>query len=363
MAFPEDDDFEPAPRTRPSARGGGTVPDGGGGGEQSDLFRRRVIALLLALGLIFIVVFGVKACLDNRKTRGYENYASDVGSIVTQSNQLALEFFTRLQTPPEKSDPLNLQAAIAADRGTAEGLLDRVEGLDTPSELSDPQEELVKAFELRRDAFADIAEQIQTALGSEGRNEAIDGIAGDMRVLLAGDVLYARAAAQINEVFAEQEINAEVADSIFVPEPVNRWLDEDEVNLILSAFADSAGVAPGLHGLELVGASIDKTPLIEGSENNFELSSPLSIGVEVTNGGESDEVDVVVSAEISGPTGVLEAEGNIARIEPGQIGEATIQLEQDPPTGSPLTLEVNARGVPGEELLDNNTKTYTISFD
>ena len=355
MAYPDDDDLQPAL--------GGRGPQRGGPGEPRPIFVRRLIALGVGLVFLFIVIFGVKACLDNRKARGFANYASDLGSIVTQTNQLAFEFFNRLQTPPEKSSPLNLQAAIATDRGTAEGLLDRVEGLDTPDDLADAQDELVKSYQLRRDALAGIAEQIPTALGAEGRTEAIDAIAADMRLLLAGDVLFDRAQDDIAATLTEEEIGAVIEDSIFLPEPVTRWLDDDELTLILSAFAADAGECSGTRGLELVGVAIDKTPLVAGSENTAEVGDGLDLTAEISNAGDTDEVDVAVSAELQGPTGVLEGEGAISRIEPGQIQETAIAFTDDPPTGVPLTLEVKAQPVPCETLLDNNNLTYTVTFD
>ncbi len=355
MAYLDDDEPDPAPRGRP--------PRGGGAAEPRPIVVRRLIALGVAVVFLFIVIFGIKACLDNRKERGFENYASDLTSIVTQTNQLSLEFFNRLVTPPKKSSPLNLQAAIAADRGTAEGLLDRVETLDTPDELAGAQDDLIKSYELRRDALAGIADAIPAALGAEGRQEAIDTIAEDMRLLLAGDVLYSRAFAEIASVFSEQEIPLELEDSNFLPEPVNRWLDDDELTLILSSFAADSGQCSGLHGLELVGVSIDKTPLVAGSENTADLGDGLDLKVEISNGGEADEVDVAVSAELAGPTGVIDGEGVISRIEPGQIASASVSFSADPPTDTPLSLEVKAQPVPCETILDNNSLTYTVTFN
>ena len=62
----------------------------------------------------------------------------------------------------------------------------------------------MQAFELRRDALAGIADDIPTALGDEGRDDAIDRIAEDMRAFLASDVLFARAQADIQTVLDER---------------------------------------------------------------------------------------------------------------------------------------------------------------
>jgi hypothetical protein len=190
-----------------------------------------------------------------------------------------------------------------------------------------------------------------------------------MRSLLASDVLFAEAVEEINDVFAEQEIAVEgvegggvVPASIFLPEPVTQWINDDELTVILNAFAADVGNVSGVHGLELVSASIDQKPLVAGSENTARLEDPLQVEAEVSNGGDQDESDVVVSGEISGPTGVVEGEGIITRIEPLQVGEAELTFDTPPPTDVPLTLEVTAQPVPGETLFDNNSLTYTVTF-
>ena len=361
MAYLDDDDLD-APRGRPGRRGAAAL-------DQRQIVVRRLIALGAGVLVVILLLLAVRGCLDARKERGFENYASDLGAIVNETNQLSENFFVRLRTPPQKSSPLNLEADIAADRGTAQSLLNRVEGLDTPDELAGAQENLVKSYELRLDALTGISEAIPTALGDEGSADAVDAITLDMRSLLASDVLFAEAVEEINEVFADQEVAVESADgggvvpaSIFLPEPVTQWIDDDQVALILNAFAADVDPVSGTHGLELVSASIDRTPLIAGSENSARLEDPLQIEAEVSNGGDQDEVDVVVSAEISGPTGVVEGEGIISRIEPGQVGEAELNFETPPPTDVLLSLEVTAQPVTGETLFDNNTLTYTVTF-
>jgi hypothetical protein len=40
-----------------------------------------------------------------------------------------------------------------------------------------------------------------------------------------------------------------------------------------------------------------------------------------------------------------------------------IPIEPDPPAGETLTLEVAVTPVPGEEIEDNNTETYQVTFE
>ncbi len=325
---------------------------------------RRVIALGVGVLIIILLLLAVRGCLNARKERGFENYASDLSSIAAQSNQLSSEFFTRLEDPPNDTDELSLEAQIASDRGNAEGLLQRVEGLDTPDELSDAQAEMVETFELRRDGLAGIAEDIPTALGDEDRSEAIDRIAADMRAFLASDVLYARARDQIVAVLADEQINEKIPESVFLPEPVDRWLDHLQLTTVLSTFAGDAGATQGVHGLALLSTTIGKTPLTADAENTVSLGNGApDIEVEVQNQGDTEESEVTVSYTFSGGAVPLEGEGAIAKLDAQGIETLTLGLEDVPDTDVPLTLTIEVLPVPGEEVSDNNAATYTVTFN
>ena len=143
-----------------------------------------MIALAIGSGVVVLLLFAIRGCLDARKERDFENYLRDLSSLVTTSNQLSSEFFDRfrIQAMPSK---IEFQDQLGSSRGTGEDLLKRAEGLDAPDELADAQEDLELAFELRRDGVNSIVEQIRGALGDEGRDDAFTQIALDMRQFLA----------------------------------------------------------------------------------------------------------------------------------------------------------------------------------
>ena len=324
---------------------------------------RRVIALGVGVLIIILLLLGVRGCLNARKERNFENYVTDLSEIATQSNQLAAEFFRRLLDPPASSDELTLEAQIASDRGSAEGLLQRVEGLDAPDQLSGAQDELVQAFELRRDALAGIADDIPTALGNEGREDAINRIAGDMRAFLASDVIYARAQHDIQTVLAEEDVAGKVPDSIFLPEPVDRWLDHLQLTTVLSTFASASGAVQGVHGLALLSTTINNTPLTADAENPGSLGDGApTITIEVQNQGDQEENEVTVSYSLSGGAVPIEGEGTISKLDASGIEEVKVPIEETPDVDVPLTLEVEVLPVPGEEVSENNAATYTVTF-
>ncbi len=170
--------------------------------------------------------------------RGFENYVSDLSSITAENDSISQRFFSRLAEPGELT-PLQFEAEIKADRGAMDTLVNRAEDLDTPDELSDAQELVELSYELRSDGLSGVAESIAPAIGDPEAKETIDEIVGDIRVLASGDVISARAQAQIEEELARQDISAGGDRGIstqFVPDEPN-WLAAGELARALEEFA------------------------------------------------------------------------------------------------------------------------------
>jgi hypothetical protein len=324
---------------------------------------RRAIAAGVGILVLILLVLGVRGCLNARQERAYENYVSDLSSIAAETQNLSQQFFSRLEDPGDLS-PLQFEAEIKADRGAAEGLLDRAEGLDAPDDLSEAQELIVLSYELRRDGLAVISDRIASALGDEGSGQAISQIAREMRTFVASDVLYARAVAQIQAVLEEEEIAIPEAEPIatqFLPNEPN-WLDPDEATDALGGVSGGGPAAPGVHGLGLgavtllpTGASVTDGASVTAAADGAELE------VEVENQGESEEADVTVSYELTDGESAS-GEEQIDTIAAGEIAPVTLPIDPAPSPGT-YELTVTAEPVPGEEIEDNNTYTATVTFE
>ena len=70
-----------------------------------------------------------------------------------------------------------------------------------------------------------------------------------------------------------------------------------------------------------------------------------------------------MSYTFSGGAVPLEGEGAIAKLDAQGIETLTLGLEDVPDTDVPLTLTIEVLPVPGEEVSDNNTATYTVTFN
>ena len=363
MEHSADDPFAaPRRRGRPQRRDRGNPPPPRE--PQGDLLKRRLIALVAGVLVLVLLLFGFRACLDARKARSYEDYLRDVESLATDSEQLAADFFQRFRDPGELSK-LEFQAQLGSARGSAESLLERAEGLDNPDEVADAQEDLEMAFELRRDGVASVVEQTEIALGRRGSIDAVRQIATDMRQFLASDVLYDRAAAEIERVLAEEELPGRVPESQFLPEPIAPWLDDLELaSLLASVAAQTTGAGDASRGTEISSTALRPGNTILNAEGVNTINRvPEEVEVTILNGGVEDERDLTVSVELLGGADTVAGEATIPRVGPGQTSSVLVPIEGEIPAGLELTLVVTVLPVPGETVIDNNESTYTVTLE
>lgn len=358
---PDDPPAEPAREQRRAARRSSGRDRGGrrrDGGDRRQLLARRGLALGLGLVVLLLIVLGAKGCLDARKNRALENYASDVSQLVTETNTLGKSFTERFANPGDLS-VTEFTSEIESDRGAMEAFLSRVEKLSTPGDMSAAQDTLELEYRLRAGAMSRIADLMSTALGDEGREKAIKQIAGQINVLAAADVVYNTVTRpEIDQTVASAGANAvELPRSTFVAEPA-KWIDPTELDSALSAVAGGPREATdgAVHGTGLVGVSIGGVTLDASLATTIPAGTDPTVDVQVQNQGEAEESGVKVSVTVDGNT----LEGTIPTLAVGETGTVSIPLTPAP-TGE-VQLDVKVEGVPGEQVLDNNEASYTVSF-
>lgn len=318
---------------------------------------RRGLALGGALIVVILIVLGVKGCLDARAEQALTNYARDVTQIVQATEQTSKSFFGKLEEPGSLS-VTDFVTAVKADRSAIDTATARVDGLSAPSGMGRAQNALELVYELRSSAMDEIAEKMSTALGSAGSARATVQIANQMQKFLSSDVLYeAVARPEINGVLAANGIDgSDVPKSSFLPDP--KWLEESTVASALGSISGATGTAtPGVHGLGLVGVSVDGTELVEGAPTTVATAETPEVEVQVQNQGESTENGINVSVKVGGRT----VAGKINTIAAGETETVTIPLTPAPK--GETTLEVEAEPVPGEQVTENNEATYTVVFE
>ncbi|HEY2480086.1 MAG TPA: CARDB domain-containing protein [Solirubrobacterales bacterium] len=320
---------------------------------------RRLLALGAALVVLILIVLGVKGCLDARARSALSDYSRSVRQIVVETSQTSKGFFGTLEEPGTLS-VTEFTGQVNADRSAMTNLETRVDGLGAPGEMSSAQKSLELVYELRASAMETIAEKMPTALGEAGAAKATAAIAKQMQTLLAADVLYESVTRpEINGKLAAEGIEgSDVPKSTFVPDGT-KWLEESEVKAALGSVSGSSGgeASPGVHGLGLLGVSIDGAELTPEAANSVVTEGTPEVEVEVQNQGESTENGITVVVTSGGK----ETTQEIATLEAGATETAVVPLTPAPE--GETTLEVEVEPVPGEEFSTNNEATYTVNFE
>jgi hypothetical protein len=351
------DEDPPAPHTAaptpPRTRGGRRTPRP----PRQQIMLRRGLAAGAGLLLLVLLVLGVKGCLNARKERALKDYGRNVTAIVQETDQVSTSFFKQLENPGSLS-VTEYTNDIASNRSGLDSLLQRTQQLDVPGDMKSAQQAFKLTMQLRRNALTNISDSISTALGQEGRTEAVDKIAFQMKALLASDVLYR----QIAKPEMEQALNANGIDDVAIPAskflPDDSWLDSTKVEDALAQVSGGGAAAtPGIHGLGLIQTSANGQVLEEGVPVTISAGGKPELDVQVQNQGDSDESGVTVSVTVNGEQPI---EQQISSIAAGET--QTVKIPLTPAPKGQATLDVEVQAVPGEQVSDNNKASYEVTF-
>jgi hypothetical protein len=253
-------------------------------------------------------------------------------------------------------------------RGEAHQLVDRAKSLDHPDELGLTHTYLVATLELRESGIAGIADQLRTALADAGQEDAVKRIAVYMRNFLGSDVLYTE---KVVPGLRRRAKTAGVLDEVSIPKSHFLtdlgWLSASTVGDRIGRIrgGGSNGPAkPGIHGTGLGTVTVKPGGQTLSTSGATEITATpnLSFDAQVTDQGDNDESQVPVKLTISGAGKPIVVQQKIPAISAGETKTVSIPLAATPPTGRPVTVTVQAVGVPGEKNLANNKQTFAVVF-
>ena len=330
------------------------------------MIRRAVAAAAAALAIVLLFLL-VKGCRDSAREQAFRDYFSDVNGLIDQSNQESRALFTLL-TKPGTQSPVQLGSSINSYRGEAGQLVERAKALENPDELTNAQRHLEQVLELRRDGIAGIAEQLPTALGDAGQEDATKRIAVYMRNFLASDVIYTeRVVPGLRRPARAEDLEGDVSipKSHFLTDL--GWLSHTTVADRIGRIRGGGGgtaTAPGLHGTGLGTVTVKPggQTLEPGGAVEIKATPNLSFDVQVMNQGENDETEIPVKVSITGAGKPIVVQQRLDTIAAGQSKTVSIPLAATPPTGRPVTVQVEISAVPGEKNTDNNKNSFAAVF-
>jgi hypothetical protein len=380
LSFFDEDDEPPRTartRVRPSPPRRGRVTSGGTTDAQTVLVR-RMIAGIVGLLVLLLLFFGVRACNNSRHKDALREYTNRVTQIGTESQQNGESFFKQMDGASQTS-PNELYQSILSFKGSADQQLKQAQALSVPGDMTDAQQSLLIALELRRDGLQKISDDIKNALGDEGDNadKAISGIAGQMRAFDASDVLYnARVQPFMSRALSDAGIGGNITSSQFLREI--SWVAPayvaSKLGTKLSETGSDAGTTsggkkqptgPGLHGTGLNATSYGDVTLSPTASNRLTYVKGQPFTVAFTNQGDNDEFDIKVTLKItlaSGSGSPITLNKTVPQVAKGEKATVTLPLNREPPLGAVVNINVTVAAVPGEQKTDNNKSTYPTLF-
>jgi CARDB len=320
---------------------------------------RRLIGVGVGVAFLILLVIGFRGCLEARSDRALRNYDSDIATIMQQSEQSGKDFFQVLSTPSGGSSSIDVRNQVLAQRDASSTLLDRADSLDAPGQMHDAQAAVEQTLTLRRNALSAIASNVTQAAARTQTASAITTIGNAMGALYASDILWTQLGApEIKRVLQEEGVDGQpLPPGKFMPANATDYLNQATLVTKLNAITGTTTTTGGVHGLQLDSTTIGGTTLQPDTSNNVP-SDAQEIDIQVTNSGDSDETGITVDVTLGGSA----LHGTLQSLSAGQSGSVKIPLTTKPSPGSDTTLQVVVSPVPGEQLTDNNTSTYTVVF-
>jgi hypothetical protein len=329
----------------------------------------RLLGLIaFAILIVVLLLLWVQSCQEDAKRDAYTNYMTSISAIGRDSERVGRELSDVLTTPGIK--PAELQKQLNGLVQQQEIGVDRARKLDPPGPLLDANEQAVEALAFRAAGLAGLAEAFRRTQGSKDAAAAGALLASQAERLVAGDVVW-------DDLFKEPSVvvlrtenisGVEVPDSNFVQTPdlastrsmVPIW---ERINGS-AASGSTTGTPSGLHGTNI--ESVKVVPggqtLSESAENTVEASTDLAFAVAVANGGDSQEVKIVVTLTIQqSPTPIVKKQ-TIDIINPDETKTVVFRDFPSVDFGERRVMRIDVDPVPGEAKTDNNSAEYPVIF-
>lgn len=328
---------------------------------------RRLVAAAVIVVVVIVLALLIKSCDSSATNSALKNYNASVYNLINASDATGEQVFNQLESGNLSNVDLLAKQVQAADME-----LQQAQNLHPPSQMSDAQSQLVYVMQLRAQAIRTIAAKAPQAANKNTSKDAVYDISIGTSELFASDVLYKFfVAPDIAKALNAAGIPVGLADNDQRINPGQivtdlGWLQStwiaDKIGAQQStAQANANNDQPGLtHGDQLNYVTVDGTQLTSGGSYTIPASQGQTWVLNVTDGGQTSENDVGCSVKIQNASDA--GTSVIPTIASGATTDCTVHLVSKPPAG-PYSVTATVAKVPGEKNLQNNTATYTVTFN
>jgi CARDB len=372
LSFFEDVDFDDGAPTEvhPPGRGRrGGGGDGPGGGPRPGMpsGRRRLVVAVVALLVVVIVGwYWVRACQADAQRRAYENYVTDVNSIVKQSDAIGAKLDNALLDPT--ATKAKLVGEVQSYAASQSAITASAAKLHDTGRLKGLQSWLETTMRYRTQGLQGMAAALQTTLSTKlvPLND-VTNVSSAYGRLYASDILYSDSF-QRPATAALTKANVSgvsLSTSTFALSP--RDVYPQYLRTLLLRIVDNGSSSPsdnsgGAVGTELVRVIVEPsghrlTPG-SGTVNSVPSSTNLTFKVYVKNSGDIIITKLKVRFAEAGFNAQVHT---ISSIDPSQTASVSF-APRSPTLGIPTTIKVTSVPQAHEKDATNNTATYTVEY-
>jgi hypothetical protein len=330
---------------------------------------RLVGAIVLAVAVVVGLVLLIDNLRGDSKQSRYEDYAREVQTVATQSQQVGRDLNDLLTAAGLEQQDLQAELTGLADRQEQVVALGR--DLDPPGPLRSHQQRMVDALLLRVSGLRGLADAFARTADFQVPRRAGDVLVEQARRLLASDVVWDdlfKAPAAL-ELERQGVTGVAVPDSNFLEDP--QLATRQQMALIWRRIQGTTQPPPpgALRGNGIVSVTAvgEERLQLSTSELNEIFTSPaLRFQVVVENSGEAQEVQVPVRLTIQRAVNPIRKEFVIESINPGQrvtvpFGDIGLVAGD---FGEPTTLQVEVDPIEDEqgEVIEENTANNSFEY-
>jgi hypothetical protein len=319
------------------------------------------VAIVIVIVAIVIVALFVHSCQVSATNSALQDYTNSVSSLNQQSAGNGRQLFTEL-AQASGSGNISAQNAINQVLTAEQKVYGKAQQASVPDQVKTGNASFLLALKMRVDGTANIAREIQSVLSSSATPAAVNALASETERLYASDVLY--------KDYALPEIYGALHAAGTRFSPINGDQFVPNVEWVQPSFlagefhVTAAGVqptkpAPGLHGHSLTSVSVAGTTLQTGATNTVPASPIPTFTLAFSNGGTNNEHNVKCKVSINGSS--VSGTTTVPETIAGKNATCQVKLNAAPPKGT-QSVVATIEKVPGEKNLQNNTITYTVTF-